>query len=214
MQGIDELTDQHTYYCYAGHGISRINAAKAPGALWKMVWPTLLGAIAFIIVRRLKRLPGSVPEGDIVTLAEAGSPLVRRLAADIEQAVTRLRRWPVAGLWLAGLAVLLGGALMLRARPEAASFTHPLDIASIRIRAPVTAHASSKSQGGRSRLPTNLIVGCADTRLAGAGMATGTLRFVEKAPLADALLAFKAGPSLVPRVPRTSAPEDPVDLQI
>ncbi len=87
----------------------------APDALWKVAWPMLVGALAFFAVRRMTRLPGSIPEGDIIILAEAGNPLVHWLTASIEKADTRLRRWPIAGLWLIGLAVVLGGAMMLRA---------------------------------------------------------------------------------------------------
>ncbi|MGO4388652.1 complex I subunit 5 family protein [Microvirga sp. 2YAF29] len=100
------------YPTIAGESVMRL---LEPSALWKVAWPMLLGASAIVFVRLLTRLPGSVPEGDIVTLVEVGSPIVLRLAASIEQADTRLRRWPVAGLLLVGLAVLLGGALMLRA---------------------------------------------------------------------------------------------------
>jgi formate hydrogenlyase subunit 3/multisubunit Na+/H+ antiporter MnhD subunit len=85
-----------------------------PEALWKLVWPMLLGGLAMLVLQRLTRLPGAIPEGDIVVLAEAGSPAVLRLAAFVQQADARLRRWPVAGLTLAGLVILLGGALMLQ----------------------------------------------------------------------------------------------------
>lgn len=85
-----------------------------PAALWKVVWPMLLGALAMLLVRRITKLPGSIPEGDIVVLAEAGTSVVRRIAAGIQQADVLLRRWSVAGLSLIAVAVLLG-ALMFRA---------------------------------------------------------------------------------------------------
>jgi hypothetical protein len=75
----------------------------------------LLGTLALLLVRRFERLPGAIPEGDIVVLAEAGTPAIARLAAFVERADAHLRRWPVAGLLLLALAILIGGALMLQA---------------------------------------------------------------------------------------------------
>lgn len=86
-----------------------------PDALWKLTWPMLLGALALLLVRRFERLPGAIPEGDIVVLAEAGTPAIARLAAFVERADAHLRRWPVAGVMLLTLAILIGGALMLQA---------------------------------------------------------------------------------------------------
>lgn len=85
-----------------------------PAALWKTTWPLLLGIVATFLVHRLPRLRGSVPEGDIVVLALAGEPAIRRLSDGIERADLWLRRWPVAGLWLLWLAILLGGILVMR----------------------------------------------------------------------------------------------------
>uniref|UniRef100_UPI002FCC3DAC complex I subunit 5 family protein n=1 Tax=Bosea sp. (in: a-proteobacteria) TaxID=1871050 RepID=UPI002FCC3DAC len=92
-----------------------VGSLLQPDALWKLAWPMLLGALALLLVRRLTRLPGAIPEGDIIVLAEAGTPMIARLAAGIQQADAHLRRWAVAGLWLMALAILLGGALMLQA---------------------------------------------------------------------------------------------------
>lgn len=85
-----------------------------PDALWKVIWPMLLGLFAMLIIRRLTSLRGAIPEGDIVVLAEQGSPIVHRLVAGVRQADAYLRRWPVAGLSLIGLVILLGGALMFQ----------------------------------------------------------------------------------------------------
>ena len=52
---------------------------------------------------------------DIVVLAGAASPLTGALSDRIGETDARLRRWPVAGFGLVALAILLGGALMLRA---------------------------------------------------------------------------------------------------
>jgi len=99
------------YPAIAGEGIASL---LQPDALWKVVWPMLLGALAMLLVRRITALPGSIPEGDIVVLAKAGTSVIQRLAAGIEQVDALLRRWSVAGLSLILVAVLLG-ALMYRA---------------------------------------------------------------------------------------------------
>ncbi|MGE3873112.1 MAG: complex I subunit 5 family protein [Parvibaculaceae bacterium] len=85
-----------------------------PDALWKITWPMLLGIFAMLLVRRLTSLQGAIPEGDLVVLAESGGPAVQRLVAGAQQADAYLRRWPVAGLWVLGLVILLGGMLMLQ----------------------------------------------------------------------------------------------------
>ncbi|KFC70084.1 NADH/Ubiquinone/plastoquinone (Complex I) [Bosea sp. LC85] len=99
------------YPAIAGESIASL---LQPDALWKVIWPMLLGALAMLLLRRITRLPGSIPEGDIVVLAEAGTSVIHRLTAGIQQADALLRRWSVAGLSLIVVAVLLG-ALMFRA---------------------------------------------------------------------------------------------------
>ncbi|MGO4737916.1 complex I subunit 5 family protein [Bosea sp. 2KB_26] len=99
------------YPAIAGESIASL---LQPAALWKVIWPMLLGGLAMLLVRRITKLPGSIPEGDIVVLAEAGTSVIQRLAAGIEQVDVLLRRWSVAGLSLIVVAVLLG-ALMFRA---------------------------------------------------------------------------------------------------
>jgi len=83
------------------------------GSLWKLIWPMLLGAAVFILLRRFDSIAGTIPEGDILALAERQAPLLSRLAAAIEGLDRSLRQWPVAGLLLIGLAILLGGRFLL-----------------------------------------------------------------------------------------------------
>jgi hypothetical protein len=67
-----------------------------------------------LLLDRWPRRLGAIPEGDIVVLAQAGQPLLRKLSNRIGEIDIHLRRWPMAGLGLIALAILLGGALMLR----------------------------------------------------------------------------------------------------
>lgn len=82
-------------------------------SLWKLVWPMLLGAVVFALAGRFEGLAGRVPEGDILVLAERQAPRFARLPAAIERLDGGLRRWPVAGLVLVGLVILLGGRFLL-----------------------------------------------------------------------------------------------------
>lgn len=83
------------------------------GSLWKLAWPMLLGAAVFILAGRFEGLAGRVPEGDILVLAERQAPRFARLPAAIERLDGALRRWPVAGLVLIGVVILLGGRFLL-----------------------------------------------------------------------------------------------------
>jgi formate hydrogenlyase subunit 3/multisubunit Na+/H+ antiporter MnhD subunit len=85
-----------------------------PEVLWKVTWPLLLGTGAMLLLDRWPRRLGAIPEGDIVVLAQSGQPLLRKLSNRIGEIDIHLRRWPMAGLGLIALAILLGGALMLR----------------------------------------------------------------------------------------------------
>ncbi|PTM39628.1 proton-conducting transporter membrane subunit [Bosea sp. 124] len=85
------------------------------GSLWKLVWPMLLGLAVFALTRRFERLAGMVPEGDVLVLAERQAPRFARLPAAIERLDGALRLWPMAGLVLIGLVILLGGRFLLPA---------------------------------------------------------------------------------------------------
>lgn len=85
------------------------------GALWKLAWPMLLGAAIFALSRRFAGLAGTIPEGDILVLAERQAPRFARLLAAIERLDACLRRWPVAGLVILALVILLGGRFLLPA---------------------------------------------------------------------------------------------------
>ncbi|WP_332684318.1 complex I subunit 5 family protein [Bosea sp. (in: a-proteobacteria)] len=98
------------YPAVSGEPVQSLFQAEA---LWKLLWPMAAGALAMLLVTRLPKLQGALPEGDIVVLAKAGGPALDRLILGIQLADVALRRWPVAGLSLLLIAVLLGGAMML-----------------------------------------------------------------------------------------------------
>ncbi|WAC29298.1 complex I subunit 5 family protein [Ancylobacter sp. SL191] len=86
-------------------------SALAPAALWDATWPLLLGALlAFGLARSGIRLP-KIPEGDIAVLAMCALPAVRRIGDGAERLDAALRRWPVAGLALMAIMLVLGATL-------------------------------------------------------------------------------------------------------
>jgi formate hydrogenlyase subunit 3/multisubunit Na+/H+ antiporter MnhD subunit len=84
----------------------------APAALGKAFWPVALGAALAVALRRFGHALPSVPEGDLVVVAERATRALGGLGEAVERVDGFLRQWPVAGVSLLALAVFLG-ALML-----------------------------------------------------------------------------------------------------
>jgi formate hydrogenlyase subunit 3/multisubunit Na+/H+ antiporter MnhD subunit len=92
-------------------GIGTLAEAVAPAALWGALWPVLLGVVLAALLRRFDHRLPRVPEGDIVALGErvAGTSLPWGDALDRADRV--LRQWPIAGLSLLAIVVILGIAV-------------------------------------------------------------------------------------------------------
>ena len=84
-------------------------------ALWAAAWPVVLGAGLAGALRRWGEGVPRCPEGDIAVFGEAAFDLVRPLGGQIERADTGLRAWPVAGVSLLSILLLLGLVLLLGA---------------------------------------------------------------------------------------------------
>ena len=96
--------------------IGTLADALAPSTLWTALWPVLLGGLLAIGLRRFGHHLPRVPEGDIVVL---GAPLARAgiaLGARLERAEGVLRQWPVAGVALLALVMILGAVLLVPTR--------------------------------------------------------------------------------------------------
>jgi formate hydrogenlyase subunit 3/multisubunit Na+/H+ antiporter MnhD subunit len=92
-------------------GIGTLADVLAPAALWKALWPVLLGVASSFALRRWEdRLP-PVPEGDLVALVERLARGSLPLGDAIERVDAVLCRWPVAGLSLLALLAILGAAV-------------------------------------------------------------------------------------------------------
>jgi formate hydrogenlyase subunit 3/multisubunit Na+/H+ antiporter MnhD subunit len=93
-------------------GFGTLADALAPADLWKGLWPVLLGVVLAIGLRRFgDRLP-RVPEGDLVVLSAPLGRVSVAFGAALERAEGVLRQWPVAGLSLLAVTVLLGLAIL------------------------------------------------------------------------------------------------------
>jgi formate hydrogenlyase subunit 3/multisubunit Na+/H+ antiporter MnhD subunit len=86
--------------------------ALAPATLWAALWPVLIGGLlAAGLWRWGQRLP-RVPEGDVVVLGEGAVRAAVPWAEAIERGDAYLRQWPVAGLSLLTLVIILGIAML------------------------------------------------------------------------------------------------------
>ena len=89
--------------------------ALAPKELWAALWPILIGGLLAIALRRWGYLLPRVPAGDVLVWGNGPTRAVYRLGTAMEGIDTSLRQWPVAGLLLLILTVVLA-AMMLVAR--------------------------------------------------------------------------------------------------
>jgi multicomponent Na+:H+ antiporter subunit A len=100
---------------FLASGIGTLADVLAPVALWKALWPVLLGVGLSVVLRRWEdRLP-RVPEGDLVALVERLGRGSLPFGEAIERVDAVLCRWPVAGLSLLALLAILGAALAIPA---------------------------------------------------------------------------------------------------
>jgi multicomponent Na+:H+ antiporter subunit A len=93
-----------------------VTDVAAGATLWSSFWPCLLGgALAIGLLRGASRLP-RVPDGDIAgVVVVSATRFARVVGLTLGRLDEVLRQWPVAGVALVGLAVVLT-ALMLNGR--------------------------------------------------------------------------------------------------
>jgi formate hydrogenlyase subunit 3/multisubunit Na+/H+ antiporter MnhD subunit len=96
---------------YVALGLGTPAYALSPEVLWSASWPVALG---YLLSRELteweRRLP-AIPPGDIIGLAAGAGRLADGVGLGAERLDGVLRLWPVAGVALLGLAVMLGLAM-------------------------------------------------------------------------------------------------------
>ena len=97
-------------YPLAGFGFP--SDAFAPAALWKVLWPVLLGGVLAVGLWRWgHRLP-RIPEGDVVVAGGAAARAAAACGAVLERWDSLLRQWAVASLSLLVVAILLALAML------------------------------------------------------------------------------------------------------
>ncbi len=93
-------------------GFGSLFDALAPAALWKVLWPVLLGGVLAVGLWRWgHRLP-RIPEGDVVVASEAVARAAAAGGALLERGDSLLRQWAVASLALLVVALLLVAAML------------------------------------------------------------------------------------------------------
>ena len=97
---------------FATASSGRASDSLAPAELWAALWPVTLGALLALALRFVGPALPRIPEGDVIVVG----PLVARAAhaeADrLERVEWLLRQWPVAGVALLALTIILGGVLL------------------------------------------------------------------------------------------------------
>ena len=97
---------------YPFAGIGSLSDALAPAALWKVLWPVLLGGVLAVGLRRWgHRLP-RIPEGDVVVASGVVARAAAACGAALERADSLLRQWAIASLSLLMVAILLAMAML------------------------------------------------------------------------------------------------------
>jgi len=81
-------------------------------AIWGLAWPIAAGAIAALALHRVRGRIPHVPEGDVLVVANAARPLLRRAGRLFDDVELRLSRWSVAAALLALAVVVLGGKML------------------------------------------------------------------------------------------------------
>jgi formate hydrogenlyase subunit 3/multisubunit Na+/H+ antiporter MnhD subunit len=97
---------------YPFAGIGSLSNALGPAALWKVLWPILLGGVLAVGLRRWgHRLP-RIPEGDVVAASGVAARAAAASGAALERADSLLRQWAIASLLLLMVAILLATAML------------------------------------------------------------------------------------------------------
>ena len=96
---------------HSATGIGAWSDALQPGILWAALWPLLIGAGLVLGLWRWGRYLPPVPEGDIVVVGQPAMHVIVRWGDALERVEGVLRQWPVAGLSLLTLILILGGAM-------------------------------------------------------------------------------------------------------
>src|SRR5262249_56136571 len=82
------------------------------GGVWGAVWAVTLGAVMALGLRLVGPFLPRIPEGDVVVVGPVVARAARAEADMLERVERLLRQWPVAGVALLALTIILGGVLL------------------------------------------------------------------------------------------------------
>ncbi|WP_295391299.1 complex I subunit 5 family protein [uncultured Thiodictyon sp.] len=97
-------------------GLGPWSHALGWATLWGGLWPVLIGGLLALGLRRWGAHLPKVPEGDLLVLLRNAGRVAAAVGDAIEHADGWLRRWPVAGVLLLVLALVLWGAMLASTR--------------------------------------------------------------------------------------------------
>jgi hypothetical protein len=97
---------------YPTIGSGTLFEALAPASLWAALWPVLVGGVLAMALWRWGGHLPRIPEGDVVVLADRAAGAGRASGDALERLDMLLRQWPVAGLTLLSLVILMGAAML------------------------------------------------------------------------------------------------------
>jgi formate hydrogenlyase subunit 3/multisubunit Na+/H+ antiporter MnhD subunit len=87
--------------------------ALAPKELWAALWPVLIGCFLAVGLRRWEHLLPRIPSGDVLVFAKPATRAADSVGAVMERIDWHLRQWPVAGVLLLMLTIILAGTVLL-----------------------------------------------------------------------------------------------------
>jgi formate hydrogenlyase subunit 3/multisubunit Na+/H+ antiporter MnhD subunit len=91
-------------------GVGALSESVTVAKLWDGLWPLLVSAALALALRRWGNRFPRIPEGDTVVAAEAAFEASFALSGLFESLDARLRQWPVAGLSLLAIVLVLAAA--------------------------------------------------------------------------------------------------------
>ena len=89
-----------------------LHDALAPKELWAAFWPVLIGGFLTVGLRRWWHLLPRIPAGDVLVFGKPATYAANNLGAAMESIDWHLRQWPVAGVVLLVVTIILAGTVL------------------------------------------------------------------------------------------------------
>ena len=89
-----------------------LHDALAPKELWAAFWPALIGGVLTVGLRRWWHLLPRIPAGDVLVFGKPAARAADHVGAAMESIDWHLRQWPVAGVVLLVVTIILAGTVL------------------------------------------------------------------------------------------------------